>query len=88
MGCVFKIKCSNVAVMQVVMFTKSIKSQTSLAVVFKLTLPKSSFCPLLKSAFRDDLVFMLLLSLRKGKFLHHYENYGATAKDIADWLKK
>uniref|UniRef100_A0A1A8FWA8 Protein disulfide-isomerase A5 n=2 Tax=Nothobranchius korthausae TaxID=1143690 RepID=A0A1A8FWA8_9TELE len=23
----------------------------------------------------------------KGKFLHHYENYGATAKDIADWLK-
>ncbi|XP_013881156.1 protein disulfide-isomerase A5 [Austrofundulus limnaeus] len=24
----------------------------------------------------------------KGKFLHHYENYGATAKDIADWLKK
>lgn len=39
MGCVFKIKCSNVAVMQVVMFTKSVKSQTSLAVVFKLTLP-------------------------------------------------
>lgn len=25
---------------------------------------------------------------RKGKFLHHYENYGATAKDISDWLKK
>uniref|UniRef100_A0A3Q2QRV3 Protein disulfide isomerase family A, member 5 n=1 Tax=Fundulus heteroclitus TaxID=8078 RepID=A0A3Q2QRV3_FUNHE len=24
----------------------------------------------------------------KGKFLHHYENYGATPKDIADWLKK
>uniref|UniRef100_A0A7N6BNC9 Thioredoxin domain-containing protein n=1 Tax=Anabas testudineus TaxID=64144 RepID=A0A7N6BNC9_ANATE len=23
----------------------------------------------------------------KGKFLHHYENYGATAKDIADWMK-
>ncbi|MED6261888.1 Protein disulfide-isomerase A5 [Ataeniobius toweri] len=23
----------------------------------------------------------------KGKFLHHYENYGATPKDIADWLK-
>ncbi|KAG7253149.1 hypothetical protein CRUP_001406, partial [Coryphaenoides rupestris] len=23
----------------------------------------------------------------KGKFLHHYENYGATANDIADWLK-
>ncbi|XP_028847852.1 protein disulfide-isomerase A5 [Denticeps clupeoides] len=23
----------------------------------------------------------------KGKFLHHYENYGATAKDIAEWLK-
>uniref|UniRef100_A0A673JZD7 Protein disulfide-isomerase A5-like n=1 Tax=Sinocyclocheilus rhinocerous TaxID=307959 RepID=A0A673JZD7_9TELE len=23
----------------------------------------------------------------KGKFLHHYENYGATSKDIADWLK-
>ncbi|XP_027020414.1 protein disulfide-isomerase A5 [Tachysurus fulvidraco] len=23
----------------------------------------------------------------KGKFLYHYENYGATAKDIADWLK-
>ncbi len=29
-----------------------------------------------------------LLSFRKGKFLHHYENYGATAKDIADWMKK
>lgn len=28
------------------------------------------------------------LSSRKGKFLHHYENYGATAKDIADWMKK
>lgn len=84
MGCVFKIKCSNVAVMQVVMFTKSIKSQTG----FQTHIAKSSFCPLLKSAFRDDLVFMLLLSLRKGKFLHHYENYGATAKDIADWLKK
>uniref|UniRef100_A0A8C7MTY8 Protein disulfide isomerase family A, member 5 n=1 Tax=Oncorhynchus kisutch TaxID=8019 RepID=A0A8C7MTY8_ONCKI len=23
----------------------------------------------------------------KGKFLHHYENYGGTAKDIADWMK-
>uniref|UniRef100_A0A3Q3XBY1 Protein disulfide-isomerase A5 n=1 Tax=Mola mola TaxID=94237 RepID=A0A3Q3XBY1_MOLML len=23
----------------------------------------------------------------KGKFLYHYENYGATAKDIADWMK-
>ncbi|TRY84850.1 hypothetical protein DNTS_002288 [Danionella cerebrum] len=23
----------------------------------------------------------------KGKFLHHYENYGATSKDIADWLR-
>lgn len=23
----------------------------------------------------------------KGKFLHNYENYGATPKDIADWLK-
>uniref|UniRef100_A0A8C7YQH8 Protein disulfide isomerase family A, member 5 n=1 Tax=Oryzias sinensis TaxID=183150 RepID=A0A8C7YQH8_9TELE len=23
----------------------------------------------------------------KGKFLFHYENYGATAKDITDWLK-
>uniref|UniRef100_A0A8C2XPN2 Protein disulfide isomerase family A, member 5 n=1 Tax=Cyclopterus lumpus TaxID=8103 RepID=A0A8C2XPN2_CYCLU len=23
----------------------------------------------------------------KGKFLHHYENYGASAKDIADWMK-
>ncbi|KAG2459695.1 PDIA5 isomerase, partial [Polypterus senegalus] len=23
----------------------------------------------------------------KGKFLHHYENYGATAKDIAEWMK-
>uniref|UniRef100_A0A3B4UFR4 Protein disulfide isomerase family A, member 5 n=1 Tax=Seriola dumerili TaxID=41447 RepID=A0A3B4UFR4_SERDU len=23
----------------------------------------------------------------KGKFLHHYENYGAAAKDIADWMK-
>uniref|UniRef100_A0A9R1SP80 Protein disulfide-isomerase A5 n=2 Tax=Cyprinus carpio TaxID=7962 RepID=A0A9R1SP80_CYPCA len=23
----------------------------------------------------------------KGKFLHHYENYGATSKDITDWLK-
>ncbi|XP_019378124.1 PREDICTED: protein disulfide-isomerase A5 isoform X2 [Gavialis gangeticus] len=23
----------------------------------------------------------------KGKFLFHYENYGATAKDIAEWLK-
>uniref|UniRef100_A0A8C1YIA6 Protein disulfide-isomerase A5 n=1 Tax=Cyprinus carpio TaxID=7962 RepID=A0A8C1YIA6_CYPCA len=23
----------------------------------------------------------------KGKFMHHYENYGATSKDIADWLK-
>uniref|UniRef100_A0A671XFB3 Protein disulfide isomerase family A, member 5 n=1 Tax=Sparus aurata TaxID=8175 RepID=A0A671XFB3_SPAAU len=23
----------------------------------------------------------------KGKFLHHYENYGATAKDIADWMR-
>lgn len=29
-----------------------------------------------------------VLSFRKGKFLHHYENYGATAKDIADWMKK
>ncbi|GAA6077235.1 protein disulfide-isomerase A5, partial [Tachysurus ichikawai] len=25
--------------------------------------------------------------IEKGKFLYHYENYGATAKDIADWLK-
>ena len=32
--------------------------------------------------------FFLSLSKRKGKFQHHYENYGATAKDIADWLKK
>ncbi|KAA0715574.1 Protein disulfide-isomerase A5 [Triplophysa tibetana] len=23
----------------------------------------------------------------KGKFLHNYENYGATSKDITDWLK-
>ncbi|KAL3055903.1 hypothetical protein OYC64_018579 [Pagothenia borchgrevinki] len=23
----------------------------------------------------------------KGKFLHHFENYGGTAKDIADWMK-
>uniref|UniRef100_A0A7N8XBC7 Protein disulfide isomerase family A, member 5 n=1 Tax=Mastacembelus armatus TaxID=205130 RepID=A0A7N8XBC7_9TELE len=23
----------------------------------------------------------------KGKFLYHYENYGATAKDISDWMK-
>uniref|UniRef100_A0A8C9YS92 Protein disulfide isomerase family A, member 5 n=1 Tax=Sander lucioperca TaxID=283035 RepID=A0A8C9YS92_SANLU len=23
----------------------------------------------------------------KGKFLYHYENYGATAKDMADWMK-
>uniref|UniRef100_A0A674CZV2 Protein disulfide isomerase family A, member 5 n=1 Tax=Salmo trutta TaxID=8032 RepID=A0A674CZV2_SALTR len=23
----------------------------------------------------------------KGKFLHHYENYGGTAKDITDWMK-
>uniref|UniRef100_G3N8J0 Protein disulfide-isomerase A5 n=1 Tax=Gasterosteus aculeatus aculeatus TaxID=481459 RepID=G3N8J0_GASAC len=23
----------------------------------------------------------------KGKFLHHYENYGGTAEDIADWMK-
>ncbi|XP_066543542.1 protein disulfide-isomerase A5 [Amia ocellicauda] len=23
----------------------------------------------------------------KGKFLHHYENYGATAKDVVEWLK-
>ncbi|KAJ8407136.1 hypothetical protein AAFF_G00288120, partial [Aldrovandia affinis] len=23
----------------------------------------------------------------KGKFLHHYENYGATAQDIVDWMK-
>ncbi|XP_056292474.1 protein disulfide-isomerase A5 [Pseudoliparis swirei] len=23
----------------------------------------------------------------KGKFLHHYENYGGSAKDIADWMK-
>ncbi|KAG7276430.1 hypothetical protein CRUP_007490 [Coryphaenoides rupestris] len=27
------------------------------------------------------------IETEKGKFLHHYENYGATAKDIADWLK-
>ncbi len=30
----------------------------------------------------------VLFPKRKGKFLHHYENYGATSKDIADWLKK
>lgn len=32
--------------------------------------------------------FFVLFPKRKGKFLHHYENYGATSKDIADWLKK
>ncbi|XP_061090139.1 protein disulfide-isomerase A5 [Conger conger] len=24
---------------------------------------------------------------QKGKFLHHYENYGATAQDLLDWMK-
>lgn len=36
---------------------------------------------------KELLLFFPLFS-RKGKFLHHYENYGATAKDIADWMKK
>ena len=31
---------------------------------------------------------LILCSFRKGKFLHHFENYGGTAKDIADWMKK
>ena len=36
----------------------------------------------------DNIFSCALLSFRKGKFLHHYENYGATANDIADWMKK
>lgn len=34
------------------------------------------------------IINFVLFPKRKGKFLHPYENYGATSKDIADWLKK
>lgn len=32
--------------------------------------------------------FCLSALRRKGRFLFQYENYGSTAEDIVEWLKK